>query len=259
MCRLFGLRTAPEPVSVRFWLVDARDSLERQSHRNADGFGVGTFEADGRPVIERAPHPAWSDPAFTSAATQLRGRSFVAHVRRASAGGDSVENTHPFEQDGRMFAHNGGFGDLGRIDERLAALDASSLVCGETDSERFFALITAETRARGGILRDGIAAAVDWTREHLPILSLNFVLVTPTELWAYRYPAVDTLFVLPRGRSGAMRGDGSHMSVASDELGRQPSVVVASERLDDDPGWRALRSGELLHASSPDRVDARTL
>ena len=33
----------------------------------------------------------------------------------------------------------------------------------------------------------------------------------------------------------------------------RPAVVVATERMDEDPGWRALESGELLH------VDAESL
>jgi len=32
--------------------------------------------------------------------------------------------------------------------------------------------------------------------------------------------------------------------------GAQPSVVIASERMDNDPGWRLLDPGELLHVSS---------
>jgi glutamine amidotransferase len=35
--------------------------------------------------------------------------------------------------------------------------------------------------------------------------------------------------------------------VHSDDLAEHPSVVVASEPMDEDPGWRALQSGQLLH------------
>jgi glutamine amidotransferase len=39
--------------------------------------------------------------------------------------------------------------------------------------------------------------------------------------------------------------------VHSDDLAGHPAVVLASERMDDDPAWRLLAGGELLH------VDAR--
>ena len=35
--------------------------------------------------------------------------------------------------------------------------------------------------------------------------------------------------------------------VRSERLARQPAVIVASERMDEDPGWRLLAPGELLH------------
>jgi predicted glutamine amidotransferase len=35
--------------------------------------------------------------------------------------------------------------------------------------------------------------------------------------------------------------------VHSEHARERPVVVVASERLDDDSGWREIRSGELLH------------
>lgn len=35
----------------------------------------------------------------------------------------------------------------------------------------------------------------------------------------------------------------------SDGLAVHPAVVIASERTDDDPGWRALAPGELLHVT----------
>jgi len=37
------------------------------------------------------------------------------------------------------------------------------------------------------------------------------------------------------------------MRVRAGDLADRPAVVVASERMDEDPGWRALESGELLH------------
>ena len=36
----------------------------------------------------------------------------------------------------------------------------------------------------------------------------------------------------------------------SEHLAHQPSVIIATERIDDDPGWRLLDPGELLHLRS---------
>jgi glutamine amidotransferase len=35
--------------------------------------------------------------------------------------------------------------------------------------------------------------------------------------------------------------------VRSEPLTHDPAVIVASERMDEDPGWRLLEPGELIH------------
>jgi predicted glutamine amidotransferase len=178
----------------------------------------------------------------------------VAHVRYASTGELSVRNTHPFEQDGRLFAHNGVIEGLGRLEAELG--EDRSLVHGETDSERFFALITRETR-RIGDVGEGIAAAARWVAENLPVFALNLVLITAEEVWALRYPDTHDLLVLERAAGGA--GGGRHLEhssprgrirVHSGDLAGHPAVVVATEKMDEDPAWRPLASGELLHVDA---------
>src|ERR1700733_9696024 len=111
MCRLFGLTAGQARVRATFWLLDAPDSLEAQSHRNVDGSGIGYFDATGAAVIDKEPEPAFRDPSFLHAARDCESETFVAHVRLASTGGRSLVNTHPFTMRGRIFAHNGGFGE----------------------------------------------------------------------------------------------------------------------------------------------------
>jgi predicted glutamine amidotransferase len=257
MCRLFGLHAGPRDVAATFWLIDAPDSLRAQSHRNPDGAGVGTFGPAGQPEVSKQPIAAWEDAQFAAAARDLRGTTFVAHVRYASTGAHTMANTHPFEQDGRLLAHNGVVQGLSELDGRLAGLGAAGLVGGETDSERVFALITAETRRHGGDVTAGLTAAVSWIAARLPVYALNLVLTTSTDLWALRYPATHELYVLDRpagGRAGpgtgqALDATSNRIHARSPHLAQQPSVVIASERMDDDPGWRLLGPGELLHVS----------
>ncbi len=240
-----------DPVRATFWLLEAPDSLARQSRREPDGTGLGIFAPDGRPVVSKQPLAAYGDQQFAREAREVDSRAFVAHVRYASNGGLTMANTHPFEQRDRLFAHNGVIGDLAALEHELG--DALSLVGGETDSERFFALITREIEHRGDVA-EGIERAARWVAEHLPVLSLNFVLVTADGLWALRYPATHELHVLERAPGGP---HGAHhlehastrgsIRVRSAGLAQRPAVIVATERMDEDAGWRELESGELLH------------
>ncbi len=112
----------------------------------------------------------------------------------------------------------------GRIDSaselvRLADLGAAGLVRGETDSERIFALITAETRRHGGDVTAGLTGAVGWISARLPVYALNLVLITATDLWALRYPATHELYVLDRPAGG--RGTGTGARQALDAAGQR--------------------------------------
>jgi glutamine amidotransferase len=264
MCRLFGLHAGTQDVMATFWLIDAPDSLAAQSHRNPDGAGVGTFGPAGQPEVSKQPIAAWADAQFAAAAQDLRGTTFVAHVRYASTGAHTMANTHPFEQDGRLFAHNGVVQGLPGLDRHLADLGAAGLVGGETDSERVFALITAETRRHRGDVAAGLTAAVSWISARLPVYALNLVLITATDLWALRYPATHELYVLDRPAGGgvgtrtgqALDAISNRIHARSPHLAHQPSVIIASERMDDDPGWRLLDPGELLHVGSTLQIDS---
>jgi predicted glutamine amidotransferase len=89
------------------------------------------------------------------------------------------------------------------------------------------------------------------------------VLATPDELWALRYPGQHALHVIerpagkgdtPTGQGDTPAGQGLHVRSATSSvhvpaLHAVPSVVVASERLDGESGWRMLASGELLHVA----------
>jgi glutamine amidotransferase len=247
MCRLFGLHAGAEPVTASFWLLDAPDSLREQSHRNPDGAGIGVFDAAGEPLLDKQPIAGYEDDEFTREARIARSRTFVAHVRYASVGAHTVANTHPFVMDGRIFAHNGTLGGIDLLDRRLFDLGAAGLVLGDTDSERMFALITAETRRQNGSVGDGIAAAVGWIAGTIPVFSVNLVMGTPDELWALRYPASHELYVLDRSAASTPLTVASpRIRAHSPDLASQPAVVVASEPMDGETGWRLMDSGELI-------------
>lgn len=258
MCRLFGMTGGRERVRATFWLLDAPDSLSQQSRREPDGTGLGSFAEDGRPLVAKQPMAAYEDERFAHEAREVRSRTFVAHVRYASTGALTLENTHPFEQHCRLFAHNGVIGELDRLEQELG--DAMRVVHGETDSERFFALISHEIE-RIGDVGEAIVSASRWIAQTLPVFALNFVLITSTEMWALRYPEVHELYLLERAPGGSGGGgELDHSSargsvkVHSEDLTDRPAVILATERMDDDPGWRALEPGQLLHVDRDLRV-----
>ena len=256
MCRLFGMSGAPRRVRATFWLLQAEDSLVAQSHREPDGTGIGYFDAGGTPRVDKRPIAAFEDRAFEREGREVRAETFVAHIRYASTGGLTPENTHPFEQQGRLLAHNGVIGNLPKLETQLASY--RGLVKGDTDSERFFALVTKETDERAGDVTAGLVAAARWVAEELPLFALNVVLITNDNLWALRYPETHALYVLERSPGSPLEHNSSigTMRVHSTDLTDTPAVVVASEPMDQDRAWRPLASGELLHVNNELQVSS---
>ncbi len=261
MCRLFGLHAGRDCVTATFWLLNAPDSLAAQSKRNPDGTGLGVFDDRGRPELHKQPMAAWQDADFAAEAHEMTGTTFIAHVRYATAGSHSVVNTHPFLQDGRIFAHNGTLGDLELLDTRLREVGTAGLVQGQTDFERVFALITAAIRTHDGGVSAGLLDAMGWLAANVPIYAVNVLLSTATGIgmWALRYPESHNLYILDRRNGAPASRREFHLRTKrirarSEHLRTRPSVVFASQPMDDDPRWRLLDPGELVHVDVDLRI-----
>ena len=247
-----------KPTHATFWLLDAPDSLSVQSHREPDGTGLGWFDSRGRPHVSKQAHAAYSDRRFAREARELSSSTFLAHIRFASTGALERRNTHPFEQHGRLFAHNGVIEDLPALDAHLGG--DSRLVKGDTDSERFFALVSREIAVRDGNVEAGVEAACKWIAANLPVFAINFLLASIDGLWALRYPATHPLYLLERDAGAPLEHTSSFGShVRSDDAIGQPLVVLASEPMDADPNWRLLEPGRLVHVDAALDVSTHTI
>ena len=259
-------------VQATFWLLDAPTSLIQLSETQPDGVGLGTFEADGTPWRYRKPVAANRSQTFIADAHEVSSRTFLAHIRHATAAEPTIENTHPFEQHGRLFAHNGVLGGLDDLRSRLG--EHAALLEGTTDSELYFTLMTKRIEEQGGDVAAGIAQAAGEIAAEIPLYSLNMLLTTPTDVWALRYPDTNELWVLERSIAALGGPDGSSddsadgfdqrsMSgitrVFSGQLSILPATIIASQPMDTNPLWRLLESGELVHVDEDLRVTSEVV
>jgi predicted glutamine amidotransferase len=260
MCRLFGMSGGSNEVQATFWLLDAPTSLMQLSETQPDGVGLGTFNADGTPWVYRKPVAANRSQTFIADAHEVSSRTFLAHIRHATAGQPTIENTHPFEQHGRLFAHNGVLGDLPALRERLG--DHAALVQGSTDSELYFTLMTKRIEEHGGDVAAGITHAARELADDITLYSLNMLLTTPTDIWALRYPDTNELWILERSIAALGGSDGGFdqraasgiTRVFSGQLAIRPATIIASQPMDTNPLWRLLEPGELIHVDPQLRI-----
>jgi glutamine amidotransferase len=79
-------------------------------------------------------------------------------------------------------------------------------------------------------------------------------------MWALRDPEPNELYVLDRRHLAPGRGFNlrtRRISAQSKHLQDRPSVVFASEPMDDDPRWRLIAPGELVHVDAALQMSSR--
>jgi predicted glutamine amidotransferase len=190
MCRILGC-VAAEPVSIRHELLEAENPMVRQSQEHDSGWGMAVYErSEGAdPELVRFPQAAYGDGEFART-TDMRGRIFNVHVRRATMGGLTLENTHPFCLGPYSFCHNGTVIEYPRLQEpgmRPAA--------GDTDSEVLFNHLMLDFDPGDPV--ESLRGAIGNVVERSPFSGLNFLFSDGERLYAYRMGIFD-LHWLPR-------------------------------------------------------------
>jgi predicted glutamine amidotransferase len=220
-----------EPRDVATYLVSLARFCEsgnlvtgwerRPGGNHPDGWGVAWRAGDEIRMVKGG-NPASADPLlFGMRAVTDR---FIGHVRYAS-NPETVcaANSHPFQALGVTLAHNGTFygkigaeGDARKVSDTVVFLE----LLEDRWEERTLAGLSETLR---GILSD---------RELVGEYSAaNLLIATGDELFAFR----------------RFRRNGDYYTLYLKSL--EGLAVVASEPLDEGPGWRLLDDGELVEFS----------
>jgi predicted glutamine amidotransferase len=225
MCRVFGC-VAAEPISVRHDLLEADNPLIRQSEEHDSGWGMSVYKrADGEePDCVRFPEAAFEDDDFVEA-TQMRGRIFNVHVRRATMGGLTLENTHPFCLGPYSFCHNGTIVRYPKLLEPDVMKPK-----GQTDSEAFFNFLMRDfdDAAPERCLRNAVRRMIECS----PFSGINFLFSDGAKLYAYKLGIFELHWA-----------------------SRDGSLVVSSERITTSDAWHSVHDDVLL-VVDPNDLDA---
>lgn len=216
MCRILGC-VAAEPVSLRPELLEAENPLIRQSEEHDSGWGMAVYRrAEGEEANRvRFPNAAYADEGFR-AATEMRGRMFNAHVRRATMGGLTLENTHPFCLGNYTLCHNGTILEFPKLLEPGVAPPA-----GDTDSETFFNFLMRDLDPARIV--ESLRRAVETVIDRSCFSGLNFLFTDGERLYAYKLGIFELHW-----------------------LARPGALYVASEAPTSDERWHSVHDDVLL-------------
>ena len=247
MCRLAAY-LGPE-IPLKQFLLDPTHSLYVQSWQpqelryaklNADGFGIGWYDANDATATYVNPMPIWSDINLEGLARTLTNDLWVASVRSATSGfASGAANTQPFRDDDLIFTHNGFIAEFNRS-MRSKALDfleadISTEIRGNTDSEYLFALLRQlalenEDASLESLIGESLTLVADWVGNQEALL--NLIVTDGDRIYAARH---------------ALNHDcPSLYYTTDDEHFPDGAQIVASERLTDAEFWQPVPENHLL-------------
>lgn len=240
MCRLVAFQGPPAPLANL--VFGGSHSLARQSWEprellsgsvNVDGYGVAWWpQGSERAVRIARPEPIWFDPDLPSLLGALSAGSVLAALRNATPG-LPVDRSGllPLVRDRWCFALNGYVPAFrGRHMRRLRESLPDALyarLSGVSDAESLFHLALAEMSDGAdavtalAAVREQVAARLS-PRETAPLTMVLSDAQGFTALHTTVNGAVNSLYVR---EGGALIGEG---------------VLMASEALDDTPGWERV-------------------
>jgi predicted glutamine amidotransferase len=246
MCQLLGMNcNVPTDICFSFEGFHRRGG---STDHHADGWGIAFFEGKGARVFLDSKPAVESPIAELVRNYPIRSMNVVAHIRKATKGAVSLENTHPFVRElwGRywIFAHNG------TLENFAPASDGFYSPVGTTDSERAFCHMLERLRARFPAEQPALAECFDAleeiTREIAGHGRFNYLLSNGDTLFAHCH---DNLSYVLRHAPFAQAHlidqdvtvDFNALTTPDDKV-----AVIATAPLTDNEEWTRMRAGELL-------------
>lgn len=156
MARLFGI-LANRPELVSRAAARHEELLTERGEPNSLGWGIGFYQG-GEVLLRRRPVEDRGEVSLVPAIAQARTDTLIGHVRKATVGALTTENTHPFRYRQWLFAHTGTLAGFESMRDRLTDSIPQFLrrnVRGETDSELLFYLFLSFLHD-AGVLSDPV-------------------------------------------------------------------------------------------------------
>lgn len=247
-------------------------AAETEEPLNGDGFGLAWYvpTISDRPGLFRSVTPAWSNQNLLEMARVTRSPCILAHVRAATSGLPVAEtNCHPFTSGRYAFMHNGDVARFHQIRRWLLADlsdSAFTAIKGSTDSEHLFGVFLDESseagiasaRDRGGAL----AGALERALSRVVALSERAKAALPRpqgiaegEDHSYINCAVTDGICSAACRFTTDADEPSSLYVRASDR----NVIVASERLSQEPGWDKVPRENIVIVREDRSVEVRPM
>ncbi|TXJ08413.1 MAG: class II glutamine amidotransferase [Acinetobacter sp.] len=246
MCQLLGMNCAtPTDINFSFRGFSQRAGITSD---HCDGFGIAFFEDKACRLFVDHQSAIESPMAEFIRNYPIKSRNVIAHIRKATQGKITLENSHPFMRElwGRqwIFAHNG---DLLDFQPKLIGRYQS---VGDTDSELAFCYVLEQFALRFGSEQPSLEALFDCLADIAPQIAehgtFNFFLSNGQVLFSYATTKLHWLireYPFQHARLIDMDIDIDFSAVTTPE---DRVAVITTEPLTENEIWQAYQAGEMI-------------
>ena len=246
MCQLLGMNCAtPTDITFSFRWFSQRAGITSD---HCDGFGIAFFEDKACRLFVDNQSAVESPIAELIRNYPIKSRNVIAHIRKATQGKITLENSHPFSRElwGRqwIFAHNGDLHDFN------PDLIGRFTPVGNTDSERAFCYLLEQLVVRFGYCEPSLNDIFQVLEELSPQIAeygtFNFCLSNGQALFSYATTKLHWLvreypFKPAQLIDLDVEVDFSQMTTSEDRV-----AVITTEPLTQNETWTAFKAGEMI-------------
>ena len=244
MARLFGLIGNRADLASRVLAHEA--PALRVKARGPMGWGIGFYQG-GEVLMRRRPIDEREIIAVAQNAGDLRTDVALGHVRNATVGALSTENTHPFRYRQWLFAQTGTVPSFDVLRERLLLNVPDFLrgdIRGETDAEIVFHVVLSFLHDAGRLADSSVdpravCSALRSTKAMLDAMmsevgggdvALNILMTNGEHMVAMHAGApMATLEIAGKGDADMLIGDDIGLRRRAPELASMHFVLIASD------------------------------
>ncbi len=246
MCQLLGMNcAAPTDITFSFKGFSQRAGITSD---HSDGFGIAFFEDKACRLFVDNQSAVVSPIADLVRNYPIKSRNVIAHIRKATQGKITLENSHPFMRElwGRqwIFAHNG---DLHNFHPHLSGRFTP---VGSTDSELAFCYLLEQLVLKFGYFEPSLNDIFSLLEEISPKVAeygtFNFCLSNGQALFSYATTKLHWIvreypFQYARLVDIDVDIDFSKFTTEEDRV-----AVITTEPLTQNEIWTAYQPGEMI-------------
>lgn len=269
MARLFGLIGNRSDLASRVLAFESEMLKVKANGGGPLGWGLGFYQG-GEVLMRRRPLDDRAEIDIAKAASDVRTDALLGHIRNATVGALTTENTHPFRYRQWLFALTGTISSYDGVHDRLLATVPEFLragIRGETDAEVAFHVFLSFLHDQGRLNDEVVdsGTVVEAVRQTITVLdntgaevggepSRVNLMVTNGQCIVALHLAERMAYRVFSGKqdADAVMADDHNLRQRTPELGRMRFELVASDFGD----FGAPPSSNRANAALPPRWNA---